>query len=291
MNKNIFKKVVALSLMFSIIFSSFGNVLIAKSYKPLKLEEVKDLKNVNIDNVEDVPKEVRDRIKELQSNKNVREIKLNKSSYKTDIADLDKNNSNKIKPLYWGTPYKGHKKMMFKEWLIEYHFVSSLVDIKTGKWKDISNSLIKNIVKSGTGFLMGAVNVYAGVAYTILENLLDFSSKKNIPNANQKVTYQASISGKKIEKHTYVKDSTGEYVFGAVTEKIIYGIQRGVKIIGKGVYSENPEHVKRHIVHTENYKRPDRKAWNAIYNPWVERIGHIEYGGLNFSTDGVVTKQ
>lgn len=218
-------------------------------------------------------------INRLQNDDKVTSIQVTSKEYFTKVQ-----NSDGEAGLYsWGSPYKGYKNMKFKDWILTYVKSSDWVIIREGRWADIKNNSILDIVTAAVGLLVGGVSSSAGAVYTVAQLVVNLFPG-SIP-ASSKVRYSVVFHmDEKVEKYTYVYEpSTDQYEYGALTERIKYYFQKSVNVPGHRV--DTSEDTPTRTVTTQYFNNPDRKAWNATSNPWIERIGDIKYGGKYFSTN------
>lgn len=222
------------------------------------------------------PKEVKERIVELNNNPNIKSISVET----TECRYNDKLKNSDIRVTNWGNPYKGYKNLYFKDWIVKSHGSTGFITIKNGRWGFLSNEKISKIITAGTGLLIGGVSKKAGIAISVYQIF-----KKVLPNvvypSSQVRFYTQFIVEELIDKYTYVREgSTGQYQYGALTQKAKYTFDNYLSIPGKhSIVSKG----KMNYIQTENFSNPDKKAWNAVYSPWIERLGHIKYGGVYFS--------
>lgn len=195
----------------------------------------------------------------------------------------NKSNLNTINSNSWGKPYKGYKNLYYKDWIIKSESSSDWITIRNGKWGNISDDKISNIIKTSVGLLVGGISAKAGAVYTVSELLISFLPKNVTTSTKVKFEVKLHIP-EKIEKHTYVREgSIGSYSYAALTQKVKYNFQKSVTIPGKKAVTN--KYTNYTIVETQNFRKPDVKAWNSIYNPWIERLGTINYGGVSFNLD------
>ena len=174
-----------------------------------------------------------------------------------------------------------YEKLYYKDWIIKSSSSSNWVLIRENTWGNLKGVKIENIISTSAGLLIGSVNSKAGVAYTISE--LIYSMLPKPVYTSTKIEFEAKLHiDEKIEKHTYVREgSTGNYDYAALTQKAKYRFQKSVTLPGKRTITDY--YTNYTTVETEHFSKPDRKAWNAIYNPWLERLGNVKFGGKVFS--------
>lgn len=86
-----------------------------------------ETRNVNIDD-ENIPKEVKLSIEKLKKNPKNKNIRIEEKEYKINNNQLGLNKQS------WGNPYKGYKKLYYKDWIIKSESSSYWTVIRNEKW-------------------------------------------------------------------------------------------------------------------------------------------------------------